>query len=140
MSKIVVRPEADHSGWKTRPEQWAKLSVILFLSIQYFFIGILGEAFYTNKVQTAVHFCEFVGGEAEEYKTLNGVHPSTLNLRELDGRPRRGVLFYPEYVRAVDRPPKDEGPYCEFQYFKEGIDEQKIFIIPNKEWVVRVNR
>jgi len=115
-------------------------TVTLFLLIQYFLVGVIGNLIFRYHEQRAMQYCETVGRAAEEYKALNGEYPNQNVLRAAIEVPRpRLVIHSNDYVYDSSFS-EGEGPYCLFPYLKENPFESKVFSIPDEKWFVHVHR
>jgi len=116
-------------------------TVLLFLAIQYFLIGIIGEQISDYNHQAAIEYCEQIGEITEEYKTLNGEYPTWQTMALLDEKPRKPILVEREYTE-YDYYQKENDrnrylivrPSCSYDYRKKPPGATKTYFIPEKEW------
>jgi len=144
---LNIQDVNDHelTSKKANSEIIAAIStVLLFLAIQYFLIGVIGEGISKLQDQAAIKYCEQIGEIAEEYKTLNGKYPTRQTMALLDGKPRPPFLIEDEYSQFDHYKKKENGRYllisegtratCSYDYRMEPPGATKTYYIPEKEW------
>jgi len=125
------------SVYEKKESKLALHFAILFLAINCFLVGGIGNLIFRYDEYAAIKYCEqVVGKKAEEYKTLNGVYPNR-NILKLDEahKPLMVTLWYADGYSS-----SEDSASCEYKYPKESSKAYKVYIIQDKKWVERSGR